>query len=315
LSASNVAANQEAAMGDLIFRTPCVFPGPDAPLAGVLYRNVDNHADPQPTIVVTGSWLTVKEQMPEIYARHLAALGYTAFTFDFSGFGESAGAPRQLEMPSRKIADIAMAANFLATLSCVRRGAVGHLAICASAQYALAALARGARIASFASIAGWYHDATTIAPFYGGADGVAARLGSAAQATQRFVATGKVETVPAYDAANPRAAMFFELPYYAQADRGAVAAWKNEMAVMSWFHWLTFDGLSAASDVHTPSLFVHSDTCVLPDNVRAVHASIAGRKTLQWMDGHGQLDFYDQPDAVDKAVAAADAHFRSTLPA
>jgi uncharacterized protein len=303
-------------MGELtIFRTPCIFPSAGTALAGVIHRNVDNLTDPQPAVVVTGSWLTVKEQMPEIYARRLAALGYTAFTFDFSGFGESGGEPRQLEMPSRKITDIMAAADFLDTLSCIRRGAVGWLAICASAQYALVALARGARIASFASVAGWYHDTTTIAPFYGGAEGTAARLSRATQATRSFIASGQVETVPAYDPSNPQAAMFFELPYYALTSRGAMPAWKNQMAVMSWFHWFTFDGLAAAPGVRTPALFVHSDTCVLPDNVRAVHAGVAGPKALQWIDGYGQLDFYDQPEAVDKAIAAAHEHFGATLPA
>jgi hypothetical protein len=58
----------------------------------------------------------------------------TAFTFDFTGFGQSGGAPRQLELPARKIADIAAAADFLSTMSFVREGGVGHVGICASAQ-------------------------------------------------------------------------------------------------------------------------------------------------------------------------------------
>ena len=73
---------------------------------GRVYRNVDDLVEPQPTVVVTGSWLTVKEQMPHTYAVRLAELGVTAFTFDFTGFGQSGGAPRQVELPARKIAGI-----------------------------------------------------------------------------------------------------------------------------------------------------------------------------------------------------------------
>ena len=73
-------------MGE-IFRTPLVFPSQGTALAGVLHRNVDNLAEPQPAAIVISSWLTVKEQMAEVYARRLAALGLTAFTFDFAGFG------------------------------------------------------------------------------------------------------------------------------------------------------------------------------------------------------------------------------------
>ena len=159
-----------------VFQFPMLFPSGGVPLAGRVYRNVDNLVDPQPSIMVTGSWLTVKEQMSHTYALALAERGYTAFTFDFAGFGQSAGVPRQLELPARKIADIIAAADFLSTMSFVRGGAPGHLGICASAQYALAAIARGARIRSFASVAGWYHDAQSVAAFYGGSEGTAQRL-------------------------------------------------------------------------------------------------------------------------------------------
>jgi hypothetical protein len=93
----------------------------------------------QPGIIVTGSWLTVKEQMPEVCAVRLAERGYTAFTFDFAGFGESGGDPRQAEIPDRKIGDIIAAADFLSTLSLVEPDSIAHVALCASAQYGLAA--------------------------------------------------------------------------------------------------------------------------------------------------------------------------------
>lgn len=108
------------------------------------------HDQRQPTVVVTGSCLTVQDQMPAQYAEGLAAHGFTAFTLDLSGFGKSDGALRQTEMPSRTIDEIP-AADFVSTMSLVERGGGDHLAICASAQYAVAAIARGARIRSGAS--------------------------------------------------------------------------------------------------------------------------------------------------------------------
>jgi hypothetical protein len=82
-----------------------------------------------------GSWLTVKEQMATTYARRLAERGYTAFVFDFSGFGESAGDPRYAEIPARKIADIGAAVQFIRTLAFVHSDRIGCVAVCASAQY------------------------------------------------------------------------------------------------------------------------------------------------------------------------------------
>ncbi len=278
----------------------------DIRLAGRVFRNTDRLDERQPAIIVTGSWLTVKEQMPAVYAPLLAERGYTVLTFDFGGFGQSAGEPRQAEIPHRKIGDLCAAADFVRTLSGIDQQHVVHLAICASAQYGLAALARGSRIDRFISVAGWYHDAASVAPFYGGAEGVAQRLAIASAATDRYNTSGTVEMVPAYKPGDPAAGMSFELDYYASASRGAIPAWKNSMATMSWWYWLTFDGLSAASQVETPSLFVHSDGCVLPDNLRRVYSDVAGPKRLEWSEG-GQTDFYDQPAQVARVVELTEA--------
>src|SRR5215510_1472623 len=123
-----------------IHTTPLPFFRGGVRLAGRLFRNTDRIDVRQPAVIITGSWLTVKEQMAETYARRLAERGYTAFTFDFAGFGESGGAPRQAEIPNRKISDLIAAADFLSTLSFVEPGTLAHLAVCASAQYGLTAL-------------------------------------------------------------------------------------------------------------------------------------------------------------------------------
>ena len=296
----------------MVFEFPMVFPADGASLVGRVYRNVNNLVTPQPAVVVTGSWLTVKEQIPRTYALRLAEQGITAFTFDFTGFGQSGGAPRQLVLPARQIADIALAADFLSTMSFVTGSGVGHVGICASAQYALAAIARGARIRSFASIAGWYHDARSVASFYGGEEGIRLRLGRASAALETWARSGEVVMVPAYRHGDDRAGMFFELDYYANPRRGAVPEWKNEMAEMSWLFWLTFDGLRSAAEVSIPTVMVHSDGCVFPEHAQAVHAALRGPKQLEWAEG-SQIDFYDQEAQVTRAIAIAAPHFRATL--
>ena len=291
---------------------PVIFHSQGVPLVGRFVRNTDSLHDRQPAVIVMGSWLTVKEQMAALYARRLADAGYTAFIFDFAGFGESEGDPRQAEIPGRKIADIVAAAEFLRTVALVDPERIGILAICASAQYSLQALARGAPVRSFASVAGWYHTPAAVAPFYGGEAGMQLRLTRAREALARYVETREVALVPAYNDGDDRAGMHFRLDYYGLADRGAVPAWKNAMAEMTWLYWLTFDGLSAAARVDTPSLFVHSDGCVFPDHVRQVHAAVKGRKELVWAEG-SQIDFYDQPAQVAAAMAAATRWFEETL--
>ena len=279
----------------------------DLRIAGRLFRNTDRVDVRQPAVIVTGSWLTVKEQMPETYARALAERGYAAFTFDFTGFGESAGEPRQAEIPDRKIADLVAAADFVATLSIVEPDTLAHLAICASA-HGLAALARiaGATV----------RQRRRVVPRHGERGAVLWRAG------RRRVAACAGERRPrslyrhrddrhgaGLQGRRPDAAMFFELDYYANPARGAVPAWKNEMATLSWRYWFMFDGLRAAEHVRTPALFVHSDGCVFPDNVRTIEASCAARRNSVWAEGT-QTDFYDQPAQVERAVNAADAFLK-----
>ncbi|MCA2216563.1 alpha/beta hydrolase [Jidongwangia harbinensis] len=282
------------------------------PLAARVHRAATAGHDRQPAVVVTGSWLTVKEQMPDLYAGRLAAAGFTALTFDFSGFGASGGEPVQTELPVRKMADLAAVVDAARSMSWVDPDRLGVVAVCASAQYTLGALARGLPVGAFASVAGWFHDLATVAPFYGGADGVADRLARAGAAARTYAETGELVTVPAYAAGDPDAAMSVEMDYYANPERGAVPRWRNAMSVLSWQPWLTYDAFAGLPGVSTPTLLVHSDDAVLPDNARRVADGLGRHATTVWAKG-AQTDFYDQPAQVDLAVHAVVDHFTGTL--
>jgi len=118
--------------------------------------------------------------------------------------------------------------------------------------------------------------------------------------------------VPAYKEGDHRAGMHLTLDYYALSSRGAVPAWSNEMAEMTWTYWLSFDGLSAASRVSTPSLFVHADGCAFPEHVKRIHAAVTGPTALAWGEGT-QTDYYGQAPAVEFAVTAVRDWFERTL--
>jgi hypothetical protein len=298
----------------MIHEIPVVFHSQGVPLAGRFLRNTASVDRRQPVVIVAGSWLTVKEQMPRTYGLRLADAGYSVFTFDFAGFGESRGEPRQAEIPSRKIADLRAAAEYLRTVGFVDAERIGCVGICASAQYVVAAAAQGTPFRSIASVAGWFHTPASVVPWYGGEAGVAQRLERGRDATVKYAQTGEIVMAPAYEEGNDRAGMHIRLDYYARPDRGAIPAWKNQMAEMTWVHWLTFDGLAAAGGVTAPALFVHSDDCVFPDHVRQVYASVQGPKELVWANGT-QIDFYDQPEPVDRAVTAIRRWFERTLAA
>lgn len=288
---------------------------PDSPAQKLDEKSVarsDAKSDESAAVVVTGSWLTVKEQMPDLYAARLAEAGLVAVTFDFAGFGASGGGLRQTEIPVRKMRNLAAVVDWLRSESGIDADRIGVLGVCASAQYALGALARGLPVSSFVSVAGWFHDRDSVAPFYGGDEGVADRLARADLATSSELDGSAAKLVPAYAPGDDRAGMTLEMDYYANPARGAVPSWRNEMDEISWSHWLTFDAFAAVPDVRVPCLFVHSDNAVLPDNVKAIAEGLGDLATLDWTEGE-QTDFYDQHDQVGYAVDAAVRHFGATI--
>jgi hypothetical protein len=103
-------------------------------LVGNLYLPASyKPGDKLPTVVVTGAWMTIKEQMPGLYAQKLADRGFAAFAFDFRSWGESGGKLRSFESPTAKIADIKNAVSFLQTVDAVDGNRIARLGICASA--------------------------------------------------------------------------------------------------------------------------------------------------------------------------------------
>lgn len=69
--------------------------------------------------------------------------------------------------------------------------------------------------------------------FYGGAEGVKRQIDFATAAMSKFQQDGQMDYVPAYAPNDQNAAMFFEVDYYADPQRGAVPLWKNLLAIAS----------------------------------------------------------------------------------
>jgi hypothetical protein len=282
-------------------------------LVGVLYLPTRyKTGDKLPAIVVAGAWTTVKEQMPELYAKKLSEQGFAALAFDFRYYGESGGTPRQLESPSAKVQDIKNAITYLQTLSVVDGERIGGLGICFGAGYMARVAAEDSRLKSFATVAAWLHDARSLDKLFG-ADLIQQRMQAGLAAQKKYAQTGVVEFAPAFTTEkNPIAAMTGQPIYYGNPQRGSIPAWKNQFAVQSWVEWIQFDALAVAPKVTTPALFVHSDGSALPENVKRFYNTMPGEKKLVWLQGN-HFDFYDQPSHVNRAVQASADFLRSSL--
>jgi uncharacterized protein len=269
-------------------------------------------AEGLPGVVVAGSWTTVKEQMASRYAAGLAARGIPALTFDFRGYGESGGRPRDYESPERKAADINSAIGYLATRPEVDAGRLGALGVCAGSGYIVVNAAGDQRVRSLGLVAPWLHNAELVAPLYGGPEAVAQKIAAGRQARGKYERTGEVDYVPAVSTEDESAAMYGPFEYYLDSQRGAIPQWGNEFAVMAWPEWLEFDPLAIAPQVTAPTLIVHSEDGAVPDGAKIFHDTVAGPCELQWTSGT-QFDFYDNDETVSTALDAVARHFRNTL--
>lgn len=269
-----------------------------------------------PAIVVAGSWTSVKEQMPDTYASRLAAEGFVALTFDFRGWGESEGLPRQYEDHVRKIEDIKAAVGFLADTSFVED--VSGLGVCASAGYMAHATAQDERIARLLLIAPWMHDPAMTEQLYSARPGGReALLKLSREAQQRYERTGEVIYDQAASEINPMAAMYVPggaFPYYLDPALAAGPDYPNLWAVQSWEPWLTFDAIGAGDMVSVPVHIVHSESGAVPQGAKAFIDKLAARDNeanVTWLNDFTQQDLYHEPKAVTAAVEQTAAFMKT----
>lgn len=288
-----------------------------AKLVGNLYypQNFDA-SKTYPAIVVSGSWTTVKEQMAGLYAVQLAAEGFITLAFDFRNFGESEGEPRFYESPSLKKVDVKNAVSFMQSLAEVDDSKIGAFGVCAGAMYTLMAASEDDRIKSVVTTASWLHDAEAVKLFYGGEEGVNAKVSAAQEAKKVYAESGEVRYIPSISTEDPTAAMYGPYDYYLNPERGAVPEWSaDKFAVMSWEDWLTTDPMPTATYLKVPTLMIHSDGAVLPQYTKNYFEKIAANdKELHWMETElespfHQFSYYDQETEVNESVKEASKWF------
>lgn len=262
-----------------------------------------------PAAVVTGAWMTIKEQMAGRYARELAERGIVALAFDFRGWGESAGQPRAMEDPVAKTEDIRAATRYLAQRAEVRGQTLAGLGLCASAAYMAEAAATTPALQAVALVAPWLQDKAIVEAVYGGAKGVAQLVKLGREAEARWRSSGQATLVPAASSTDKTAVMY-KVPYYTERDRGLVPQWENRFNVASWEKWLTLDAMPTAPRLTQPLLMVHSEAAAIPQGARQFYAAVGAPKTQLWLEGVNQFDFYDRAAPVKAAADAVAAHIQ-----
>jgi uncharacterized protein len=258
---------------------------------------------PVPAVTILGPETFQKEQAPTRYAERLARLGYAALIFDPRYRGESSGEPRCYEDPIAKVEDARAALGYLGDLAEVDADRLAVVGICMGGSHALRVATDEPLVSAAATVTGHYRDPAADATWLGGESAVAQRLACGRAALEKYRATGEVDYVPAVDSTRTDAGMPGELPwswYQLWADRGL---WENRYAVMSDAAVLSYQSISAAARLTKPLLMVHSDQCALPDAARRHFAVVPTTdKQLLWEGQTRHLQFYDDPDVIDRTV-------------
>ncbi len=297
-----------AAVAQVETRT-VTFENEGAMLFGTLYLPEERGSEPLPTVVVTGAWTSVQEQMPANYAREMAERGFAAFTFDFRGWGKSGDLPnnvRFVESPEAKTSDIKAAIAFVATLPEVDADHINGLGICASAGYMVDAVSGNPLVQRLGLVAPWLQNEEIVEAVYGGAEGVAGliEVSHAAEA-----AGGQI--IPA---AGPEGAEGVLMPiggYYYEADRGGIPEYDDKWNNAGWEGWLTYHPADNPQRLDKPLAIVHSESAAIPQGVQTFLAGFSGEATAQWLEDVTQFDFYDNPEDVTRAADAVADHFRA----
>ena len=285
------------------------FTNDGATLHGTLYLPEGHDGTPLPTVVVTGAWTSVQEQMPSNYAREMVERGFAAFTFDFRGWGQSGDLPqnvRFVESPEAKISDIEAAFEFVATLPEVDGGQLHGLGICASAGYMVDAVASNPLVNRIGLVAPWLQNGEIVEAVYGGSEGVAGLI----EVSRAAEAAGG-QIIPA---AGPEGAEGVLMPiggYYYEADRGAIPEYDNRWNNAGWEGWLTYHPADNPQRLDKPLAIVHSESAAIPQGVRTFLDGFAGDATMQWLEDVTQFDFYDNPEDVERAADTIADHFRA----
>lgn len=271
-----------ALAGDITTRT-VTFENEGVTMAGKLYLPADYETGEKlPTIVVTGAWTTVQQQMPAEYATQMAERGFAAFTFDFRGWGQSCDLPQSVrfkEDPAAKTDDIRAAIRFVATLPEVDATQINGLGICASAGYMVDAVSGNPLVRSVGLVAPWLQNEEIVNAVYGGQDGVAGLID-----VSRAAEAAGGEIIPA---AGPEGAEGVLMPiggYYYEPSRGAIPEYDNQWNQASWEGWLTYHPADNGQRLDKPLAIVHSETAAIPQGVRTFLDGYVGDATLQMLE-------------------------------
>ena len=279
-------------------------------LVGHLYvpENFDESRK-YPTIVFTGPFNQVKEQMGAVYGEKLAKKGFIFLTFDHQGFGESEGLIRNYEHTGNKINGLQDAISFLRMHSFVDREKFYGLGACAGGNTMVYAAVADKRLKKIGLVSALL--AHTVMTFVAGGKRteIDKKFLSANEAYQKFYETGEVVPTDVLEMDKNRDSKLRDeregYDYYMTARAGKETYPNYSHLGAEFFHmdWSRYSAARIGRFLSTP--------------VMTIYGSKAGSKPLSWyfhwkvrsknkkrvsIKGATHVDLYDVEKYVDQVV-------------
>lgn len=167
--------------------------GGELKLVGDLYAPDNFDAGKKyPTVVFTGPFNQIKEQMGAVYGEKFSKLGYLFLVFDHQGYGDSEGEIRSYEHNGNKIEGLEDAISFLRMHSFVDREKFYGLGACAGGNTMVYTALTDKRLKKIALVSAMLSN--TLVTFKNGSKAkVEKKLLDASEARQKAYETGKIE--------------------------------------------------------------------------------------------------------------------------
>jgi len=284
-------------------------------LVGDLYLPADYEEGKQyPAVPILGPMTYAKERAPTEYAVRFAQKGYVALAFDPRYRGESTGSPRELEDPMAKVEDAKAAAHYLASLPIVSSTQIVGFALCQGSSEMIRAVAEDDLFKGLVTVAGHYRDKAGDVQWMGTEEALEERMAAGQAAKAAYDFNGEVIEVPAVDEERTDVGMpgkFVWDWYHHWSDKGI---WVNNYPKMSDALLFGYESYTAAEQLDKPYLMIHSDYSFLPDVAKRQFEAVPSiKKKLQWEGETGHLQYYDDPEILDRTAKQAIEWYNEAL--
>ncbi|APD06187.1 uncharacterized protein UJ101_00648 [Flavobacteriaceae bacterium UJ101] len=286
-------------------------------LSGLLFtpENFDT-SKKYPTIVFSGPFNQVKEQMGALYGQKFANKGYVFLSFDHLGYGDSEGELRNNEHSFIKMESIRDAISYLRTLSFVNKEKLYGYGACASGGYIPLVAVTDKRLKAIATVSGMMDNQ---ASYFGimTKEQLIPIFAMANEARQKQYETGKVEY---YDALGmetldpnnlPEGPMGEGYDYY-MTPRAGKETYKNytHLAPKTLMENAPItSAVTYAPYLYTPYLGIVGEKAQTAPLTKIFFEKASEPKEFYEVPGASHVSLYDIDQDVDKAVEKMDEFF------